>query len=215
MALGPGKGRVVRLGVQGDKNGRHATQGPPHAIAGDRPPGRRAPPGRPPGTRFLRRPGGLRSRSGTNFSSPLDLRRLCLPGGAARRLLHLQGRHRIGHRRARPGRRDPRLSQCLPPSRLAHLQDRAGQCPSPGLPLSPLDLRAGRRAGARHVEGVRRRSRRLLAQARRHRECGRAAVHLARRFAARLLAGARHHPAQDEAARAWSAPRSPIRSTTW
>ncbi len=33
--------------------------------------------------------------------------------------------------------------------------------------------------------------------------------------AARLLAGARHHPAQDEAARASSAPRSPIRSTTW
>ena len=59
--------------------------------------------------------------------------------------------------RARPRGRDPRLSQCLPPSRLAHLQDRAGQRPSPGLPLSPLDLRARRRAGARHVARVRRR----------------------------------------------------------
>ena len=182
MALGPGKGCVVRLACKETKmdgtpvKARH-TLSPEIArlVAEHRP-------GGPLERDFYVAPRGLRGRSGTDFSPPLGLCRLCLPGGAAGRLLHLQGRHRIGHRGARPGRRDPRLPQCLPPSRLAHLQDRAGQCPSPGLPLSPLDLRARRRAGARHVEGVRRRSRRLLAQARRHRERGRPAVHLPRRL---------------------------------
>ena len=44
----------------------------------------------------------------------------------AGRLLHLPGGHRIDHRRARPRRRDPRLPQRLPPSRLADLQTETG-----------------------------------------------------------------------------------------
>ena len=192
MGLGPGKGCVV-----GSPEKETRMDGTPLKArhpdrAGDFPPGRRTPARRTAGTRFLRRTRGLRRRSGTDFSSPLDFRRLRLPGAAAGRLLHLQGGQRIDHRAARPRRRDPRLPQCLPPSRLAHLQDRAGQRPPPGLPLSPLDLRARRLAGARHAPRVRRRQGRAVAAAGRDRGRGRAAVRLARATsAARLLRGAR------------------------
>ena len=183
MALGPGKGCVVRLERKETKmdgmplKARH-TLSP--EIARLR---RRAPPGRPPGTRFLRRPGGLRSRSGTNFSSPLDLRRLCLPGGAAGRLLHLQGRHRIGHRGARPGRR-----RSAPSTMSAAIAARASARPSRAMPIAwSAPITAGPTSSTAQLvldtsKRVRRRSRRLLAPARGHRERRRAAVHLPRRL---------------------------------
>jgi nitrite reductase/ring-hydroxylating ferredoxin subunit len=82
------------------QNGRHATQGPPHAIAGDHPPGRRASPGDRWSAIFTSRR-GLRGRSGTDFH------RHWLFAGyafqvAGRATSSPTGRHRIDHRGARP-----------------------------------------------------------------------------------------------------------------
>ena len=64
----------------------------------------------------------------------------------------LQGRHLPGHHRPRRRRRDPRLPQHLPPSRLAALPRGQGHEAEARLPLPPMDLRARRppALGPRH-----------------------------------------------------------------
>ena len=216
MGLGPGKGCMVRLRptkeTTMDGTPLQARQPLPPEIAA---PGRRAPARRPAGSAIFT----SRRRSSRPIWHGFFTAIGCSPAmpsrSPGRATSSPTGRQRIDHRGARPARRDPRLPQCLPPSRLAHLQDRARQRPPPGLPLSPLDLRARRLAGARHAPRVRRRQVGAVAAAGVDRRRRRPAVRLLRRRRRPISPTRCHHPPQDEAARASSAPRSRTRSTTW
>ena len=122
---------------------------------------------------------------------------------AAGRLLHLPGGHRIDHRGARPA-----TARSAPSTMSAAIAARGSATtetrprPPPGLPLSPLDLRARRLAGARHAPRVRRRQGPTCrCKPGVDRRCRRAAVRLPLRRPAGFLRRARHHPPQDDAAR--------------
>ena len=173
-------------------------------------------PGGAAAARILHQPGGLRCRHERVFGALVAVRRAFLPDPQPRRLLHLADRQRPDHRRARRRRRNPRLPQHLPPSRLAHLHRGIRPRQQARLPVSPLDLRPRRQADDRTRRrdfGVDRSHARPASRARAQRR--RPDLHLARRRSAQLRRGVPRDLAPRSSRTAWSAPRSRTRSTIW
>ena len=105
----------------------------------------------------LRRSRHLPARPRPRLLYAMAVRRPRLRTAAPRRLPHGAGRRLSDRRGARPGRRNPRLPQHLPASRLAHLLGGERLLRPARLPLSQLELRSRRAAvvRARHGQAVR------------------------------------------------------------